>query len=146
MSTEIVLILRSLTAISLYIFLVSLVYFLWKNTFSQSTKFRGSKVRPIYLENLVSGELFKVHNEEIFIGIAEAAHLQIDEDAVLNPYTRLFFKKEEWWIEGFQSSKEILLNNKPLLISHIISSGDRLTYGKTVNKISFLSISDSEKL
>lgn len=146
MSAEIVLILRSLTAISLYIFLVSLVYFLWKNTFLQSTKFRESKVRPIYLENLASEEILKFHNKEIFIGIAETEHLQLDVDAVLNPHTRLFFKKGEWWIEDFQSSKETLLNNEPLLVPRTISSGDRLTYGKTVIKISFLPISDSEKL
>ena len=136
MSAEIILILRVFAAISLYVFLGSIILILWKDLKDTDKKTVGTQQTSLIIKDISKDEIQNFIENEIFIGRDELAQIRFQHDeAVSNLHARIFRKEENWWIEDLQSTNGTFLNENPIITPAIIISGDRITCGKTTIEI-----------
>ena len=136
MSAVIILILRVLSALSLYAFFGLIIFLLWKNLINKDTTVAASQRPTITIKDISKDETQNFRENEVFIGRDELAQIRFQHDeAVSNMHARLFYKENNWWVEDLQSTNGTFLNQDPIITPTIIISGDQITCGKTTIEI-----------
>ena len=136
MSAVIILILRVLTALSLYAFLGFIIFILWKDLINADKTIASRLQAPITIRDISKDEAQHCRENEVFIGRDELAQIRFQHDeAVSNMHARLFYNENNWWVEDLQSTNGTFLNQDPINTPAIIISGDQITCGKTTIEI-----------
>jgi len=131
MSATVVLVLRGLITMLLYLFIGSMIYILWRNTFSP--KEHGESARSIIFdisyENLNADLEFT--DTELFIGRDSNAQISIPLETVSNLHARIFRKKGAWWIEDLQSTNGTFLNSVKVVSPTALETNDLIQCGES---------------
>ena len=136
MSAVIILIFRTLAVICLYLFLGYIIFILWKDLFKKNNKFNDQPDKVITIKILNSEKSYTFTDKVIFIGRSEAANIQlVNDDAVSNMHTRIFFDENNWWVEDLQSTNGTFLNEEPLVVQTAVTSADQIMCGNTILEI-----------
>ena len=136
MSAVTILILRVFAAISLYAFLGSIIFILWKDLRETDKKTVGTQQTSLTIKDISKDEIQNFKENEIFIGRDELAQIRLQHDeAVSNIHARIFHKEGNWWVEDLQSTNGTFLNEDPIITPTIIITGDQITFGKTTIEI-----------
>lgn len=130
MSAAVVLILRSLFAISLFAFLGWIIYILWRDLQKTISDSRDYEVPAITIMLLESGQDFKFDQPEFFIGRDPQADLHIPNDTLSALHARFFYKNNHWMIEDNQSTNGTFINDERLSIPSVLIQGDEITCGQ----------------
>lgn len=132
MSPELLLlIIRILIAAILYVFLGTILVYLWKDL--QSEK-KVKQISPeAHLEKIEGEALESVYPlEEInLIGRATDNTLILNENTISGYHARLSYQNEQWWLEDLGSRNGTFLNELPVSEPLVITYGDVLGFGKT---------------
>jgi pSer/pThr/pTyr-binding forkhead associated (FHA) protein len=136
MSAVIILIFRTLAVIFLYLFLGYIIFILWKDLFKKNNKFNDQPDKVITIKILNSEKSYSFTDKVIFIGRSESANIQlVNDDAVSNMHTRIFFDENNWWVEDLQSTNGTFLNEEPLVVQTAVTSADQIMCGNTILEI-----------
>lgn len=136
MSAIIILILRSLTAFCLYVFLGIVLFTLWKDMQRAGSKDDQTIHSSITIKNISNDESLDFNENEIFIGRDEFSHIKlVHDEAVSNLHARIFRKARNIWIEDLQSTNGTFINGEKIITPVIIVSGDRIKCGHTTLEI-----------
>jgi hypothetical protein len=132
MSPELLLlIIRILIAVLLYVFLGTILLYLWKDLQSSNKVLHISP--EAHLEKL-SGE--GLENEYLLeeinlIGRAIDNTLILNENTVSGYHARLSFQNDQWWLEDLGSRNGTFLNELPISEPLVITYGDVIGFGNT---------------
>jgi len=132
MSPELLLlIIRILIAAILYVFLGTILVYLWKDL--QSDK-RVKHISPeAHLEKIEGEALESMYPlEEInLIGRAADNTLILNDNTISGYHARLSYQNEQWWLEDLGSRNGTFVNELPVSEPLVITYGDVLGFGKT---------------
>ncbi|NMC13860.1 MAG: FHA domain-containing protein, partial [Chloroflexi bacterium] len=116
MTGIILLILRLFFAVSLYLFLIWIIYTLWQELKNQSKTLEIRKVPPITLELDIDGQPSKktFYEPEIILGRNLTCDFCLEDHTVSAEHARLIFRQGQWWVEDLQSKNGTFLNQLPV--------------------------------
>jgi hypothetical protein len=122
-------ILRILIAVLLYIFLTTILVYLWKDL--QSSKKSKSAAPEAHLEKIEGVEVEPTYPlEEInLIGRANDNTIILNEGTVSGYHARLSFQQDQWWLEDLGSRNGTFVNELPISEPIVITYGDVLGFG-----------------
>ena len=126
--------LRFILAILLYAFLAYSIFILWnnfKNSLSPISKIKTPLIHLSYKDKKISFQ-----QQEIFLGRSPTSDLQIDNNTVSSSHAKIFFSKNQWWVEDMQSSNGSRLNSLDLTIPTVLTNEDELELGNATILIS----------
>jgi pSer/pThr/pTyr-binding forkhead associated (FHA) protein len=134
MSGALVLALRVGMAVFLYAFLGWGLFTIWRDVKERGGRLAGRKVPALNLTILTGqGEATRrafLHNE-ITMGRDPACDLPLNDDAISARHARLSYHHGQWWAEDLASTNGTLLNQSPLSIPTVITTGDQIECGNT---------------
>jgi pSer/pThr/pTyr-binding forkhead associated (FHA) protein len=124
-------IIRILIALVLYVFLATILVYLWKDL--QSSR-RIRHIAPdahlVGLEGLEIETIYPL--EEInLIGRAIDNSLILDENTVSGYHARLSFQSDQWWLEDLGSRNGTFVNELPISEPLVVTYNDVLGFGHT---------------
>jgi pSer/pThr/pTyr-binding forkhead associated (FHA) protein len=133
MTATIFLTLRILLSIFLYIFILVLFYFLWKENKEKGTWLSTRKIP--YITLTIRGIDSPDHSlyfaiEEVIVGRDLSCDCRLDDENVSNHHARLKYHHAQWWLEDLGSKNGTFLNNQPLSTPVVVISGDEINCGK----------------
>ena len=137
MSAVIVLIFRTLIAVSLFGFIGWVILVLWKDMQQTIKKSSEYQITPIYLTLPDSGLAYNFSQPEFFVGREPQSDLQIPDETLSALHTRFFFKNGHWMAEDLQSTNGTYLNEERLSTPSVLVEGDEVTCGKFRVLVSF---------
>lgn len=131
--------LRFGSAMVLYAFLGWSIYILWRELrqLTQSTK--SLQIPPIHLSATRHADLpekMSFAYPQIFIGRDPACEFYLDNETVSSRHVRLFFQKNQWWVEDLGSSNGSFLNEQTIVIPTVLTDNDQLRCGQALINIS----------
>jgi pSer/pThr/pTyr-binding forkhead associated (FHA) protein len=131
------LVIRLSLTLALYAFLAYAVRIIWQDLRKQTDTAAFAQVPPISLlpENSQKSTAFKLN--EISLGRSPSCDLPIQDDTVSAHHARLYFRKNQWWVEDNESSNGSFLNDSPVTTPTVLTSGDQLKLGSFTIFISF---------
>ena len=131
------LVLRLGLTLALYAFLVYAVRTIWQDLRQQTQSATLKPVPPIYLrpEGNAQATIFKLN--EITVGRSPACDMCIQDETVSAVHARLYYRKNQWWVEDRDSSNGSTLNSLPIETPTVLTSGDQLTLGSFNIQINF---------
>lgn len=131
------LIIRLFLTLALYAFLAYAVRVIWQDLRKQTESASFGQVPPISLqpEKSTKGISFKLN--EISLGRSPLCDLPIEDDTVSAHHARLYYRKNQWWVEDNDSSNGSFLNDIPVTTPTVLTSGDQLKLGNFSINIDF---------
>lgn len=132
MSASIVLTLRLVTALALFAFLGWAFYYLYREVQRQSFSLANRRVPGI---NIVVKEGSGISNlryfaqPEIILGRDPGSDIPLLDDSVSARHAQLAYHHGQWWIEDLASTNGTFLNDLPISMSTVITSGDEIRCG-----------------
>jgi pSer/pThr/pTyr-binding forkhead associated (FHA) protein len=134
MSGSIVLALRVLTTLALYAFLGWALYSLYREVQRQSLAVASRRVTGISITVRRGGakSIFKHFAQpEIILGRDPGSDIPLMDDTASARHAQLSFHHGQWWLEDLASTNGTFLNNTPITIPTVITSGDEIRCGDT---------------
>lgn len=131
MSGVIFLILRILLAVTLYLFLILSIYILWRDMKQQRdilTTYRNPSIHIHFQEGEIS-KTYQFAPGEITIGRDPSCECALSSEKVSANHARLFFQKNQWWIEDLQSTNGSFLNDERIFTPTVVVEGDQIRFG-----------------
>lgn len=144
MSGSIVLALRLLTALALYGFLGWTLIFMLREVRRQGLTLASRRVPGISIMVKPAGgkgSLRYFNQPEISIGRDPGCDIPLVDDTISARHAHLTYHHNQWWLEDLTSTNGTRLNERPITIPTVITSGDEIQCGG-----SGLSISLSENV
>lgn len=137
LTSVVLLVIRLSLTLALYAFLAYAVKIIWQDLRKQTDTTAFAQVPPISLqpENLQKSTAFKLN--EISLGRSPLCDLPIQDDTVSAHHARLYFRKNQWWVEDNESSNGSFLNDSPVTTPTVLTSGDQLKLGSFTIYINF---------
>lgn len=134
MSGTIVLILRLVTVLALYGFLVWALIFLYREVRRQSQSLVNRRVPGISI-TLKEGGGTSTHKyfaqPEIILGRDPGCDFPLTDDTVSTRHAQLNFHHGQWWLEDLASTNGTTLNNTDVTMPTVITSGDEIKCGSS---------------
>ncbi|GER80331.1 MAG: FHA domain-containing protein FhaB [Anaerolineaceae bacterium] len=134
MSGILVLVLRLVLAACLYAFLGWMLLTLWKDLRAQGLGLSVQKAPMLDLAiQRAGGNVSRriVRQAELLIGRDPACEIALDDDAVSARHARLSYHHGQWWVEDLGSTNGTRLNQLPLPIPAVLTTGDQIECGHT---------------
>jgi pSer/pThr/pTyr-binding forkhead associated (FHA) protein len=134
MSGSIVLALRLITALALYAFLGWALFFLWREVQRQSLSLANRRVPGISLTVRHGSEnpiLKHFAQPEITLGRDPGCDIPLMDDTVSTRHAQLAYHHGQWWLEDLASMNGTVLNETPVNMPTVITSGDEIVCGST---------------
>jgi FOG: FHA domain len=134
MSGSIVLALRLATALALYGFLGWALYYLYHEVQRQSQALAGRRTPGISftVKHGGGGSLYKHFAQpEITLGRDPGCDIPLMDDTVSTRHAELTYHHGQWWLEDLSSTNGTLLNETPITMPTVITSGDEIRCGAT---------------
>ena len=132
MSGVLVLTLRVLTALALYGFLGWALVFLYREIRRQGTVLTTRRIPGISIMIRYAGKpgtLRYFNQAEITIGRDPGCDIPLSADTISARHAHLMYHHNQWWIEDLASTNGTRLNNTPVSIPTVITSGDEIHCG-----------------
>jgi pSer/pThr/pTyr-binding forkhead associated (FHA) protein len=138
MSGIILLVLRFLLAATLFAFLAVALYILWRDLKSQSDQLNQKQPPPIKLFYNLAGESqsYRFTIPAVLIGRDPACDCVINDSTVSAQHARLIHRQGQWWVEDLRSTNGTFINQEPVFIPMVVTSGDELQCGQAILTIS----------
>jgi pSer/pThr/pTyr-binding forkhead associated (FHA) protein len=139
MTAVVFLILRILLCISLYAFLFSLFYILWKDIRQQGSWLSKRKFPSIGLSFITLDSQIRIRHfegDEINIGRDPASECYLEDENVSSHHAKLKFHHAQWWLEDLGSTNGTFINKQPLKTPVVVISGDEIGCGKNTLTVS----------
>jgi pSer/pThr/pTyr-binding forkhead associated (FHA) protein len=134
MSGTIVLVLRLVTALALYAFLVWALIFLYREVRRQSLTLANRRVPGISI-TLKDGGGTSVHKyfaqPEIILGRDPGCDFPLTDDTVSTRHAQLNYHHGQWWLEDLASTNGTALNDTTVTMPTVITSGDEIKCGSS---------------
>jgi pSer/pThr/pTyr-binding forkhead associated (FHA) protein len=133
MSGSIVLAMRLLTAVALYGFLGWFLIFLYREVQRQGVVLANRHVPGISImvnPQSDGGSLRYFTQAEITIGRDPGCDIPLSDDTVSARHAHLAFHHNQWWLEDLASTNGTKLNDLPITLPTVITSGDEIKCGK----------------
>jgi pSer/pThr/pTyr-binding forkhead associated (FHA) protein len=134
MTGEVLLALRLLLGVSLFAFLVFVLWLLWSDLRTQASILASRKIPPLSLLVQTEDNPPQLHNfqlAEITIGRDPACECILPDDAVSTHHARLSYHRMQWWLEDLESKNGTKLNNELLTVPTVVISGDQIHCART---------------
>ena len=134
MSGVIVLSLRVILAACLYAFLGWILFISWKELQKLGVNLAARKPPTLNLSIQRTGTntIYRVFQQsDVSIGRDPACDVCLDDDAVSGRHARLSYHHGQWWIEDLRSMNGTRLNQAPLEVPTVVTSGDQIECGHT---------------
>ncbi len=132
MSGAVVLALRLLTTGALYGFLAWAFIFLYRETRRQAVTLTNRRVPGIgVMIKFPGGQGTMRHfsQAEITIGRDPGCDIPLPDDTVSARHAHMMYHHNQWWIEDLASTNGTKLNELPVSIPIVITSGDEIQCG-----------------
>jgi pSer/pThr/pTyr-binding forkhead associated (FHA) protein len=129
MTGLILLVLRLGLTLALYAFLIYAVRAIWQDLRQQTQSATLNMVPPIYLKPLGNGQETIYKLNEITLGRSPSCDMCIQDETVSAVHARLYYRKNQWWVEDKDSSNGSKLNGLPIETPTVLTAGDELTLG-----------------
>lgn len=132
MSGAVVLALRLLTAAALYGFLAWVFIFLYRETRRQAVTLTNRRVPGIGVMIKFpggNGTLRHFNQAEITVGRDPGCDIPLPDDTISARHAHLMYHHNQWWVEDLSSTNGTRLNNMPVSIPTVITSGDEIYCG-----------------
>jgi pSer/pThr/pTyr-binding forkhead associated (FHA) protein len=138
MSGIIFLILRFAFTISLYIFVGWALYVMWKELKQQSNLLATRQPTALTLSQQMDDDTNKTRFTipEITIGRDPACNFPLNDSTVSAQHARLSFRQGQWWVEDLRSTNGTFLNQVPVSLPLVVTTGDELRFGQVKFMIS----------
>jgi len=132
MTGVILLILRSLMAVSLYAFLGWALWTIWRDL-RQQGQLVANRQAPMIRIQVSDGDIVSEWKEyptpEIILGRDPTCECPLRSETVSVTHARLSFHHNQWWIEDLNSTNGTFLNAIPVTTPIVVTDGDRLRCG-----------------
>lgn len=132
MSATIVLVLRLVTALALFAFLAWALYYLYRDVQRQGFSLANRRVPGISLtvkDGSGVSSLRHFAQSEIILGRDPGSDIPLLDDTVSARHAQLTYHHGQWWLEDLASTNGSFLNNAPISMSTVITSGDEIKCG-----------------
>jgi pSer/pThr/pTyr-binding forkhead associated (FHA) protein len=140
MTAIIFLVLRILLSITLYAFLLTILYVLWKDVRQQSLWLSSRKIPSISLEINIQDSPIRTQQfkkvDEITIGRDPGCDCFLDDEIVSSRHARLRYHHSQWWLEDLGSKNGTQINSLQVTNPVVLISGDEIQCGKHIITIS----------
>ena len=134
MSGPIVLALRLLTALALYGFLGWVLYYLYREVQRQSFTLANRRVPGISIlirYGSHTSTLKHFAQPEITLGRDPGCDVPLADDTASARHAQLVYHHGQWWLEDLASTNGTFLNDLPITMPTVITSGDEIKCGDT---------------
>ncbi len=134
MLAVIILLLRYALMVCLYVFLVWIIFTLWRDLRFQSQVVNTPKIPFLILglENEPESTRKKFTKSEIIIGRDDDCDYQIEDEVVSSRHARLIYRYMQWWVEDLQSTNGTYLNDERVETPTVIIKGDEIRIGRQI--------------
>ncbi len=133
MSGPVVLVLRLGLAIALYGFLGFALYTLWRDFSQQAVLLSRRRIPGIKL-SIQSGtgpvRLRQFDASEISLGRSPACDVPLDDETISARHGLLTFHHGQWWLEDLASTNGTRLNDIPVSMPTVVTTGDVIACGQ----------------
>jgi pSer/pThr/pTyr-binding forkhead associated (FHA) protein len=132
MSASIVLTLRLVTALALFAFLVWAFYYLYREVQRQSFTIASRRVPGINImvKDGSAGTTLRYFTQpEITIGRDPGSDIPLNDDTASARHAHLIYHHSQWWLEDIHSTNGTFLNDLPISMPTVITSGDEIRCG-----------------
>ncbi|MDP1546454.1 MAG: FHA domain-containing protein [Anaerolineales bacterium] len=134
MSGSIVLALRLITALVLFGFLGWALYYLYREVHRQSASIASRRVPgiSIAIRHEPGKSILKHFSQpEIILGRDPGSDIPLMDDTASARHALLSYHHTQWWLEDLTSTNGTFLNNLPITMPTVITSGDEIRCGGT---------------
>jgi len=134
MSGPIVLALRLITAFALFGFLGWALFLLWRDVQKQGLSLANRRVPGISLtvrHGSAAPILTHFAQPEIILGRDPGCDIPLMDDTVSTRHAQLTYHHGQWWLEDLESMNGTILNEMPVNMPTVITSGDEIICGAT---------------
>ncbi|MDP2778412.1 MAG: FHA domain-containing protein [Anaerolineales bacterium] len=134
MSGSIVLALRLITALALFGFLGWVLVFLYREVNRQGLSLADRKVPGISIsvrDKHGNPTIKHFSQPEIMLGRDPACDILIMDDTASTKHAQLTYHHGQWWLEDLASTNGTSLNETPVNMPTVITSGDEIKCGST---------------
>ncbi|MEN8171895.1 MAG: FHA domain-containing protein [Chloroflexota bacterium] len=131
MSEWIFLGLRILLAVTLYAFLGTALWLLWRDLHHRQQTQKSHHVIPLSL-SIELGDTTRQQQfttAEVIIGRDPNCACVLDSNTVSAHHARLSYHHQQWWVEDLDSTNGTLLNDQVTSESVVLTPGDQLRCG-----------------
>lgn len=138
MTGAIFLILRFAFTISLYLFIGWALYTMWRELKQQSTQLSARQPVALTLSPEMESDIAatRLTIPEITIGRDPSCNFPLNDKTVSAQHARLSFRQGQWWVEDLRSMNGTFLNQEPVSLPVVVTTGDELRFGQVAFTIS----------
>ena len=138
MTGVILLILRFAFTLCLYLFIGWVLYILWRELKQQSNQLAERQPTALTLSPQTDSDLAvtRLTIPEITIGRDPTCNFPLNDKTVSAQHARLSYRQGQWWIEDLRSTNGTFLNNEPVSLPLVVTTGDELRFGQVAFRIS----------
>jgi pSer/pThr/pTyr-binding forkhead associated (FHA) protein len=131
MTGVILLLIRTILALMLYVFLGWAFITIWRDLRQQKTTIQNQQLPEISLliqngEEVVD-QLFR--GTEITLGRDPTCECTLISETVSARHARFTFHHGQWWLEDLQSTNGTIINGQPLTTAIVVIPGDQIHCG-----------------
>ncbi|MCL4275882.1 MAG: FHA domain-containing protein [Anaerolineales bacterium] len=133
MSGSIVLALRLVTTLALFAFLAWALIYLYREVQRQSSTLASRRVPRISITVRHGGGTSSVKQfsqPEITLGRDPGSDIPLPDDTVSTRHAQLTYHHGQWWLEDLASTNGTMLNDTPITMPTVITSGDEIRCGE----------------
>lgn len=129
MSAIIVLILRILLVASLYAFLFTAIFKIWKETTDSSSSEFEKTATPIQFKFVEDLKEYTFTKPDIILGREAENDMALPDETVSAVHARVYHRDSQWLIEDANSTNGTFLNGQRVFTATVLVSGDIITCG-----------------
>jgi pSer/pThr/pTyr-binding forkhead associated (FHA) protein len=129
--------LRFLMVISLYVFLGSALWILWRDlrkTDSQQQHIR-EPISISIIQKEFPAQIHVLTNPIYILGRAASCDIYLDDETVSSQHAKIYFESSNWWVEDIGSSNGTYLNDSYLKQPAVLTDQDILQFGNVKAEI-----------
>lgn len=132
MTVQVFLVLRFLMAGLLFVFLGAVFYMLWQDLRQYGSRAIPQLPSPIIIHYDREGEIYPMRftDPEVLVGRDIACNCTLDNTTVSAQHARLYFRQGQWWIDDLHSTNGTFLNQEPVKLPTVLTSGDQVRCGQ----------------
>jgi hypothetical protein len=124
------LVLRVLTALTLYGFIAWAIYSLWFD--AQRKVLPGINITPAVMFQFTDrrgNQVVYLTRMVIVIGRDKSCDCRILDESISSNHARLTFKQKQWWLEDLASTNGTFINQERITLPVVIDLDDRIRLG-----------------
>jgi len=137
MTGMLLLIVRTVLAVTLYVFLAWAFITLWQDLRKQKRTIESQQPPEIWLTIRI-GEVIQnrqFRGTEILLGRDPICECTLPSETVSARHARFAYHHSQWWIEDLKSTNGTYLNGEPVQIPVVVTPGDQIRCGEVMLSI-----------